>query len=71
MSILNPLRDPQDVPPITHCGRCGGEVYNGEQIFFSNEKWICPDCFRSEIEELLRSNPVFLADTLLMEHREV
>ena len=69
--MLEPLRDSQGAAPAARCGRCGGEVYKNERMFRSDGKWLCIDCFRAEIESMLRSNPVFLADVLLMEHREV
>lgn len=69
--MLNPMRDSQDTMPAARCGRCGGEVYKNETMFLSEGKWLCPDCFRAEIESILRNSPARLADALLMEHREV
>lgn len=30
--IKNPMRDPQDEPPIAYCKRCGGEIYEEDDV---------------------------------------
>ena len=68
--MRNPLRDQQNAEPRAHCDRCGGEVYESETMFLSEGKWLCPDCFRAEIESMLNT-PLLLADALMIDYREV
>lgn len=38
ISFKNPLRDPQNDPPIAYCKRCGGEIYEEDNVeIFSGE----------------------------------
>ena len=61
------LRDAQDETPAAYCHRCGGEVWWEEYRVRWNGKWICPDCFRAEVERMLDEEPKQLADALQLD----
>ena len=55
------LRDAQDETPAAYCYRCGGEVWQEEYRVRWDGRWICPDCFRAEVERMLDEEPKQLA----------
>lgn len=55
--IQTPLRDIQQDEPICACGACGGEVYREERLFEWQGKWVCVDCFQSELSGWLLRSP--------------
>ena len=55
------LRDAQDETPAAYCHRCGGEVWREEYRVRWDGRWICPDCFRAEVERMLDEEPKQLA----------
>ena len=55
--IRVPLRDTQQEEPVCTCGQCGGEVYRGESLFEWQGKWVCVDCFQSELNCWLVRSP--------------
>lgn len=61
------LRDAQDETPAAYCHRCGGEVWQEEYRVRWNGRWICPDCFRAEVERMLDEEPEALADALRLD----
>ena len=61
------LRDAQDETPAAYCHRCGGEVWREEYRVRWDGKWICPDCFRAEVERMLDEEPEALADALQLD----
>ena len=52
-----PLRDIQQEEPVCSCEGCGGEIYRGETIFEWQGKWVCVDCFQSELNGWLLHSP--------------
>ena len=56
--------DPQQEAPAAFCRRCRGEVYRGETLYFWEGRPICPDCFRLEVQRLLDTSPLLLAQDL-------
>lgn len=60
---MNPIQNPdaQARPPVSHCGRCDGEVWSDEPIFQWDGQWICLDCFKDAIKAMLEDDPVLLA----------
>lgn len=57
IEIRDPLRDNQQEIPVCCCESCGGEIYRGENLYEWQEKWVCVDCFQSEINGWLRRTP--------------
>lgn len=55
--IRPPLRDPQQEMPMCSCDNCGGEVYRDEPMFEWQEKWVCVDCFQSEMYRWILRTP--------------
>lgn len=64
---MSPLRDKQQDPPVAYCHQCGGEVWPGERLYRWEGRFICEDCFRSEVLSLLDTNPEQLALELDLE----
>lgn len=60
----NPLRDAQDESPVSTCQRCRGEVYRFETLFKFEGRWICVDCLREIISDLLEHSPTQMAQLL-------
>lgn len=48
ISIKNPLRDPQDEPPIAYCPRCGGEIYENDDVEIYAGKLLHAECMTEE-----------------------
>lgn len=48
ISIKNPLRDPQDEPPIAYCARCGGEIYEEDDVEIFAGGLVHEDCLTEE-----------------------
>jgi len=59
---MNPIQNPdaQARPPVSHCGRCDGEVWSDEPIF----QW---DGFKDSIKAMLEDDPVLLAYEMQVE----
>lgn len=38
------LPDPQQIPPICACDRCGDELYEADECYLIDGEVICPDC---------------------------
>lgn len=51
------LRDAQQEEEVCSCQWCGGEVYRGEMMFEWMGKWVCVDCFQSELSSWLARSP--------------
>ena len=69
---INPLRDVQQEDPVTHCPKCGGEVWPGEPMFYwNNGGFVCLDCFKSFVSALLESDPRLAAVEMGVEYKEV
>lgn len=68
---ITPFRDPQDADPVDLCGsrRCRGEIYPGETMYLYEDRWLCPDCFKAEIEKLLSRDERTLALALGLDMR--
>lgn len=66
---MNPIQNPdaQARPPVSHCGRCNGEVWSDEPIFQWDGQWICLDCFKDSIKAMLEDDPVLLAYEMQVE----
>lgn len=58
------LRDEQDSAPVGWCGRCAGEIYEGERVYNWEGRDICPDCFRAVIGRWLQEDTGGLAAAL-------
>lgn len=43
-TFYNPFSDPQDRPPVTHCHRCGTEIYREDKCFMHNALILCENC---------------------------
>lgn len=56
------IPDPQQAPPVDHCGKCQGELYGGEQVFCVDGKTMCKECFKDWLLDLLDTSPDLLAD---------
>lgn len=65
-SMFDPM-DRQDRPTAAACARCRGEIYPGETAYLYEGRWLCPDCFKAEIEKILRQDPRTLALALGLE----
>ena len=39
------LTDPQQVPPVVHCGCCGGELYRWDKLWRIAGQIVCEECF--------------------------
>ena len=61
LMIKAPLRDAQQEAPAGYCEKCEGEVWRGESRFLWEGKWLCPDCFRSAVTNMLDQAPWQLA----------
>ena len=59
-----PLRDVQQDEPVCSCEYCGGEIYREETVFEWQGKWVCVDCFQSELSAWLRHDPEQAAQEL-------
>ena len=44
MSYDLPPRDPQQIPPVCACCRCGDELYEEDVCYLIDEEVICPSC---------------------------
>ena len=44
--------EPRDPLPDCVCDECGSWFYGDEQIYISNGRKLCPECFREELSEL-------------------
>ena len=51
------LRDAQQEEAVCSCGLCCGEVYREEKMFEWQGKWVCVDCFQSELSCWLAHSP--------------
>lgn len=49
--IKNPLRDAQDEPPIAHCQRCGGEIYEEDDVEIFGGDLVHEECLTDEERE--------------------
>lgn len=58
------LRDEQDSAPAGRCGRCAGEIYEGEHVYNWEGRDICPDCFRAAIGKWMQEDTKGLAAAL-------
>lgn len=65
------LKDIQQEKPVCYCGRCMGEVYQGECTYLFEGKEICEDCMREELDRLLEKDLKFLASIIGIELRLV
>ena len=52
-----PLRDSQQEIPVCSCEGCGGEIYREELLYEWQGKWVCVDCFQSEMRGWLFRSP--------------
>lgn len=62
--IKSALRDEQDCAPVGRCGRCAGEIYEGENVYNWEGREICPDCFKAVIAAWLNEDANGLAAAL-------
>lgn len=44
--------EPRDPLPDCVCDECGNWFYGDEQIYISNGRKLCAECFREELSEL-------------------
>ena len=44
--------EPRDPPPDCVCDECGNWFYGDEQIYISDGRRLCAECFREELSEL-------------------
>ena len=49
--IKNPLRDPQEDQPIAYCPRCGGEIYEEDDVDIFGGDLVHEDCLTEEERE--------------------
>ena len=47
-TFYNPFADTQDRPPVTHCHRCGGEIYSEDDCYLSGSEVVCEQCGNNE-----------------------
>lgn len=48
ISFKPPLRDAQDQPPIAYCPRCGGEIYENDDVEIMRGELVHESCLTQE-----------------------
>lgn len=48
ISFKPPIRDTQDQPPIAYCPRCGGEIYENDDVDIIGVELVHEDCLTDE-----------------------
>lgn len=64
LSMIDPLRDPQDMPAALTCPKCGGEMWAGETMFEVDGRMVCKDCFEAWFQAFYNTSPALFADAL-------
>lgn len=57
MIRYNIYTDRQTEPAAAYCDKCKQDVYHGEARYRWEGRWICPDCFKLAVENLLNEYP--------------
>lgn len=72
MMWADPLRDAQDEAPAEYCPRCGGEMWPEEVTYnWEGRGFICPDCFKDAVSDLLEQDPRLVALEMGVDYQEV
>lgn len=69
-NIQDPPMDPFAPFIVGYCFRCKGEIYQGEPTIIEDGKRMCVDCFRANVESILRCSPAILAECMGMRYEE-
>jgi len=70
-SLLDPLRDIQQEPPVCHCFGCGREIWHGTILYDYDGEEMCEECFEDWITDFLYHNHTEMAYLFGMEVRRV
>lgn len=59
--------DIQEAHAAAECEKCRGNVYPGGARFLWGGRWLCSDCFRAAVRNVLWNDPVQIAQEMGLE----